>query len=1008
MAFILFISSITVGTTGETSEPLQENLPPTADAGDDIGGILINDLVEMDGSNSTDEDVDNCSWEWTCTSHPWVEITDSESPIAYFTANFTGEVEFTLTVEDPQGLNSTDDLIVTVDENSDPEPEIHAPLPSGDPYIQGTPIEFSANGSRDPEGRELSFMWKSNVSGDLSQNKFFHTLLDELGWHTIILNVSDPNGGWAIDEVGIYIREPMIEPEAFFSDLREMYYKGDIIKLDGSLSYDGNEGDTLNFTWRTNLTEEVLGYGPIINVTLDEGYHNISLLVTDMDGLTDMYWDHILVKNRLPIAVIDAPSIVNVSQEARLSGFRSLDPDGDELEYLWEFGDGGSEKGMNITYVWTEYGYYNITLTVDDGSKMNSSDNATWRIRINTIPQAYLPEDLRFNVSERFTISANGSFDEDGDELKYRWDFANDGIWDDTGKNGSFVFGEEGEYDVKLEVSDGFAVDTIIVTVLITLPNEDPIALVKGMDDGQIVVPLDDDRGTITIDGSLSYDPDDDVNGNGVIDGYERNNLTFYWDQNVEDDSDGDGIPDNDRDVVGKTMRVTLRGVGPLVVALNVSDERNAWDRINVELVGNNVPTITSIRLDPGETILVDMVGEFTVYADDRDRADRNKLVYTWDMGDGTTYSKSEIEHTYKEAGSYTIRVKVQDDHHNDTQHKTIRVEKLQEPRITYPAEGQDVSGEIEIRGVAYRTAGMNIEEVLISFDGNSYVKCNKRGDWTKWYYLWDTTGREPGTYEIYVKVVVEDAESISTVTVNVGGGSGDEGGGPNLILIGLAIALLLLVLGGIFFIMMNRRKQPELPPPPGPGQRAPVPGVGAPPGPTLPSPDQKNLPKGPEPDEQKKPEKPEEEKPERKDLKVRCPACSNIFKVEDTGERPLKMTCTHCGATGMIEKVPGEEEPEEETTEEEREEEEEKEPVPIICPSCDGLFELTEMTRAAVCPFCGSEGDLDEETLDILRERFGEEPDVVTVRCPRCGRKFSAEEGGEIECPHCGMKGKI
>jgi hypothetical protein len=35
----------------------------------------------------------------------------------------------------------------------------------------------------------------------------------------------------------------------------------------------------------------------------------------------------------------------------------------------------------------------------------------------------------------------------------------------------------------------------------------------------------------------------------------------------------------------------------------------------------------------------------------------------------------------------------------------------------------------------------------------------------------------------------------------------------------------------------------------------------------------------------------------------LRCPKCQVIFEVQDTGERPLAIKCTACGATGAIKK---------------------------------------------------------------------------------------------------------
>lgn len=35
--------------------------------------------------------------------------------------------------------------------------------------------------------------------------------------------------------------------------------------------------------------------------------------------------------------------------------------------------------------------------------------------------------------------------------------------------------------------------------------------------------------------------------------------------------------------------------------------------------------------------------------------------------------------------------------------------------------------------------------------------------------------------------------------------------------------------------------------------------------------------------------------------IALRCPRCTNVFNLQDTGERPLRHTCPHCGATGSF-----------------------------------------------------------------------------------------------------------
>jgi uncharacterized CHY-type Zn-finger protein len=119
-------------------------------------------------------------------------------------------------------------------------------------------------------------------------------------------------------------------------------------------------------------------------------------------------------------------------------------------------------------------------------------------------------------------------------------------------------------------------------------------------------------------------------------------------------------------------------------------------------------------------------------------------------------------------------------------------------------------------------------------------------------------------------------------------------------------------------------------------------------------------------------------------------------------------MTCTHCGAKGSISQVPGDEERKE--PEEVEEEDEGPEPISIICPSCSGMFELDHVMDEATCPFCKVKGELDEETKERLKERFGEEEvEEVNVRCPSCQGKFTIKStDSEIICPYCGVSGNV
>lgn len=1012
-----------------------ENERPIADAGDDITGYLLNEEVTLDGTGSLDEEIENCTWSWESTTHPDITVSPPNSSNPSFIIADVGTITFLLTLRDPQDLSSTDQVDVIVEENQPPRVSISSPSPSGmdGPFYEiSTPIEFSANGTTDPEDRPLSFNWSSNVSGQLSTKKFFTRTMSSLGWHRLTLNVSDPNDGYTVETFDIKVREDPEPPSARIflkpsrPDLR--YAKSEGITLDGTATIDPNTGDTqttMNFTWRTNISGGmIIGYGAVLTTHLAEGHHNVTLDVLDTDGLEDSAWIGIEVFNNPPRAQISAPDIklragvptVNVSQPAEFIAGLSSDPDGDELTFHWDFGDGASETGETVIHSWNGYGAYNVTLTVDDGSRTFSLDESVFALDVNYIPVAVVDQGISVEVDERFAISANGSHDDDGDTLEYRWDFNGDGSWDSSSFSSSWTYRSEGEYLVILQVSDGFAASRAESTVSVFFPNTRPQAQIANeLKDGLVIVPLSDDRGEVELDASPSIDPDDDADGDGEINGRERNNLTYSWDLDTSVDSDSDGIPNNDRDDTGKKIRLKLDDSGTLTVRLNVSDPRGLYDTFDIQVHGDNPPEALSIRIGPSTKVLVGAQVTFTGTARDDDSGETNKLQYLWDFGDGesTQTPNYQPRHTYRTDGTFEVIMTVTDGYLETQTRATVNVLEMETPQISYPSNGSQVAGGIVISGRIREVRGFEVNKVEVKIGSGEWKAAEGT---TQWSYSLDTTRYGNGEIDIHVRYTVNDVSPIQTtnmITVTV---QNEGEGRPEWmipVIIGGVIALVVIVL----LLMMGRRRSRgwELIAPPGPGPGIPprIPPTVAPANlppttarPSLP-PTGAEPPKGMEP-KQAEPPGPSGEEKGPKMIRIKCPACLKVFKAVDTGERPLHIKCKHCAALGTIEKVPGDDQ-EEETVASDEPEKEPVEPVPIVCPVCSGLFELEEFTETAKCPMCGAEGELEEETLSELRERFDvPEPEGMTVRCPGCTGTFKVKKNdGPIICPYCGARGK-
>jgi PKD repeat protein len=70
------------------------------------------------------------------------------------------------------------------------------------------------------------------------------------------------------------------------------------------------------------------------------------------------------------------------------------DPDGDTLDYWWDFGDGNYDDGTSVTNVYTAPGVYTVTLHVDDG--IDETDG-TVKVTITGNP-IFDVSDLQFTV----------------------------------------------------------------------------------------------------------------------------------------------------------------------------------------------------------------------------------------------------------------------------------------------------------------------------------------------------------------------------------------------------------------------------------------------------------------------------------------------------------------------------------------------------------------------------------------------------------------------------------
>jgi len=88
--------------------------------------------------------------------------------------------------------------------------------------------------------------------------------------------------------------------------------------------------------------------------------------------------------NSPPVADADGPYTGYINKAISFDGTGSYDPDGNIVNYTWNFGDGTKGYGETTTHIYTNPGIYQVTLTVKDNNGATNSDTTTVDITLDS------------------------------------------------------------------------------------------------------------------------------------------------------------------------------------------------------------------------------------------------------------------------------------------------------------------------------------------------------------------------------------------------------------------------------------------------------------------------------------------------------------------------------------------------------------------------------------------------------------------------------------------------
>ncbi|CAB5105297.1 Cytochrome c551/c552 [Olavius algarvensis associated proteobacterium Delta 3] len=195
----------------------EANTPPIADAGGDRD-VYTNDSITLMGSGIDPDGDPIVAWQWSVDSQPpgsSVNLFPPNATTPSFSADTEGEYLVSLIVFDGTDWSLPDTITIRVADNLPPVAVIAADPISGPAPLT---VQFDGSGSFDPEGGNISFLWRFGT-GDAAIVPTPSSMYLFPGEYTVDLLVTDELGATGQDTVLITVLSeantpPTISPVA--------------------------------------------------------------------------------------------------------------------------------------------------------------------------------------------------------------------------------------------------------------------------------------------------------------------------------------------------------------------------------------------------------------------------------------------------------------------------------------------------------------------------------------------------------------------------------------------------------------------------------------------------------------------------------------------------------------------------------------------------------------------------------------------------------------------------
>ncbi|MBI5421776.1 PKD domain-containing protein [Candidatus Peregrinibacteria bacterium] len=556
--------------------------------------------VEFNAVDSYDPDEgDSLTYSWDFDGDKTFDVTNSKEATTLYQYKRKGEFKATLQVEDSFGLRATLEKKVSVDSVLAADIGLDRRTARVGDVVKFTAEKSNAVaylwefGDGETESTEkLSTTHTYAKAGKFMVKMNFFDANDQEGYDSQRLLVGSGDKPMAVISATVNGREPaLIDDLCGAGKQGAIITRADIVRFDAksSINTDGSSR-LLNYDWRFPNGEKIstreTSY-KFADVGREGQCFTVSLVVRDQISgkISDEDIAQFRIINQLPVItdfVITAPPAERLITPTKilLRAINPKDMDGTIKKYKWYYTREGAESerlGLHNTatpeteMVITSIGEPEVTNRYFFNLEVVDNDNGVYNTQERFGEVSYLDIKNGPNLSpvteftlDKTTITVGDSitfistsYDPQGDTLPndaFRWDFDGDGTFDDTtsGPQVNRQFNTPGEYETRLKVIYRGLSSSASHKVVVESANALPQAAFTYTIDGNEV---NFDASSTRFDPALS-DP----------------TLRFEWDFNTDEDSNGNGLKDDDIQSTEMRASTTYNERGLYRVRLKVKD----------------------------------------------------------------------------------------------------------------------------------------------------------------------------------------------------------------------------------------------------------------------------------------------------------------------------------------------------------------------------------------------------------------------------------------------------